>query len=230
MHGQSETSNAPRVVWLLLDAVFLGLAAWLLLGGGAAFLPTWLAGRSPLLLEGPGARHFVLIAFGVVLFLRMFLAGFFLLKRRFGWEELGGVLLALFVYQVGFALMTLSASPNLDALDYFSVVLFLVGSWLNTGSELQRKRFKDDPGNKGKLCTGGLFRYARHINYFGDILWVGAWALMTRNPWSAIVPITLTAGFVFGFIPPLAKYLHERYGEDYEEWARTTKKLVPFVY
>jgi steroid 5-alpha reductase family enzyme len=187
-----------------------------------------MAGRQQ---TAPGAaRHYVLIGFGAILVLRMILAGFYLLKRKFGWDELGGVALALFIYQVGFAFLALSASPDLEPIDYFAILLFLIGSWLNTGSELQRKKFKDDPANKGKLYTGGLFRYARHINYFGDILWVSAWAMMTRDPWSALVPLALTAGFIFGFIPPLATYLHERYGEQYEEWERTTKKLIPLVY
>jgi protein-S-isoprenylcysteine O-methyltransferase Ste14 len=230
MHGQEEISNTPRLVCAVADAVFLAFAVWLFMRGGVIYLPDWLSAGSPLLVEGPGARHFVLIGFGAVLFLRMLLASFFLLKRKFGWDELGGVVFALFIYQVGFALLALSASPDLGPLDYFAIALFPVGSWLNTGSELQRKKFKEDPANQGKLYTGGLFRYARHINYFGDILWVSAWALMTHNPWAAVVPVALTAGFIFGFIPPLAKYLHERYGEQYEDWARTTKNLVPFIY
>jgi protein-S-isoprenylcysteine O-methyltransferase Ste14 len=230
MHGQKETSNAPRIICAIFDAAFLGFVIWLYLGDGLAYLPEWLKSGSPLLDQGPGARHFVLIGFGVVLFLRMTLAGLYILQRKFGWDELVGVTLALFIYQVGFALLALSAASDLDPLDYLAVALFLIGSWLNTGSELQRKRFKDDPSNAGKLYTGGLFRYARHINYFGDILWVGAWAMVTRNPWAALVPIALTAGFIFAFIPPLAKYLRDRYGEQYQEWERTTKKLVPFLY
>ena len=50
------------------------------------------------------------------------------------------------------------------------ILLFIIGSYINTYSEIQRKRFKDNPNNKGKLYTLGLFQYARHINYFGDIL------------------------------------------------------------
>ncbi len=38
---------------------------------------------------------------------------------------------------------------------------------LNTVSELLRKSFKDNPVNQGKLYTGGLFKYAIHINYLG---------------------------------------------------------------
>ena len=47
------------------------------------------------------------------------------------------------------------------------VALFLVGSFLETGSELQRKAFKAEAANKGKLYYGGLFSLAQHINYTG---------------------------------------------------------------
>ncbi|MGR5960169.1 DUF1295 domain-containing protein [Bacillus cereus] len=40
---------------------------------------------------------------------------------------------------------------------------------LNTVSELLRKSFKDNPVNQGKLYTGGLFKYAIHINYLGGL-------------------------------------------------------------
>jgi steroid 5-alpha reductase family enzyme len=160
----------------------------------------------------------------------MCIAQFYLLKRKFGWDELGGVLFALFVYQVCFALLNNPTNTKINVLDVFSIALFVIGSYLNTGSELQRKKFKDNPNNQGLLYTEGLFRYARHVNYFGDILWVTAWAFMTRNIWSAIIPVVLTAAFIFFFIPSLAKYLRTRYGQQYDEWVKTTKVLIPFIY
>jgi protein-S-isoprenylcysteine O-methyltransferase Ste14 len=216
------------VVFTLGHALFCGVAAWLLAGSGAKIVFGWFGSNQAV--AGSSARHLILIIFGLMLFFRLNLEMFYLLRRKFGWEEFGGVLFAVFIYQIGFALLGRVASNSLDAFDVVSMVLFLVGSYLNTGSEFQRKRFKDDPANRGKLYTRGLFRYARHINYFGDILWVSGWALLTRNPWSAVIPAALTGGFIFGFIPPLAAHLKENYGEQYDEWAAHTKKLIPFIY
>lgn len=228
MHGKRETSMAPRVVCTLAHAAMLGVAFWLYFGGGDATLSRWFGFESTS--SDQVARRVVLVSFGVVLFLRIALTNFVLLKRKFGWDELGGVLFALLVYQVGFALLALPATTAMGPLEIGAVVIFIIGSWLNTGSELQRKAFKEDPHNAGKLYTGGLFRYARHINYFGDMLWVTAWAIVTRNAWSAVVPVVLTAGFVFAFIPSLNKYLRSRYGQQFEEWAKSTKALIPFIY
>jgi len=228
MHGTRETSCTTRLVCTVLHAALLGVAAWIYFGDGGVLVWGWLGVGHPC--PGDFPRRLVLFSFGIVLFGRMLVTQFYLLKRKFSWDELGGVLFALLLYQVGFALLGGYSPRSLGPIDVFGVGLFVVGSYLNTGSELQRNAFKERAENAGRLYTGGLFRYARHINYFGDVLWVGAWALVTRNAWSAVVPLVLTAGFIFVFIPSLASHLRERYGSQYDEWARHTRALIPYIY
>ena len=131
---------------------------------------------------------------------------------------------------MGFALCGAAQRASPGWLDAVGVLLFAAGSYLNTGSELQRKRFKDDPRNKGKLYTEGLFSLARHINYFGDMLWLTGWALLTRNMWAAAMPVFATGCFVFVFIPQLTKHLQTKYGPEFEEWSSHTRRFVPFLY
>ncbi len=176
------------------------------------------------------ARRFVLFAFGCILFARLTFTSFWLLKRKFDWGELVGVMFACVTYQIGFALLGGTEVASFGTVGLVGIAIFVFGSYLNTWSEIQRKRFKDNPDNKGKLFTSGLFRYARHINYFGDTLWVTGWAMATRNPWSIIIPVALVVGFVFFFIPSLSSHLERKYGDQYDEWAKKTKKYVPFVY
>jgi protein-S-isoprenylcysteine O-methyltransferase Ste14 len=228
MHGEEEHSYATRRVCTLLHLVFLGIAGWIYFAGGIEVISGWLGGEpAP---AGNVTRRIALFSCGIILFIRMNLAFFYLLRRKFGWEEFGGVLFALFVYQVVFAMLGARENTPIGALDIVAIVLFLVGSYFNTGAEWQRKRFKDKPENQGKLYTQGLFRYARHINYFGDTLWVTAWAILTRNNWSFIIPVALAAAFLFAFIPSLTKHLKERYGEQYESWAKHTKAYIPFIF
>ncbi|MFQ6115222.1 MAG: methyltransferase family protein [bacterium] len=228
MHGQQETLNAPRIICTLAHIAFLGIVAWIYFGGGTEVISGWL--RDEPTLSGNLTRRIVLFSFGIVLFFRISLTLFYLLKRRFDWAELGGVLFALILYQVVFALLGGREAKPIGVLDIIAIVFFLIGSYLNTGSEFQRKRFKDMPENQGVLYTQGLFRYARHINYFGDMMWVTAWAMLTRNTWSFIIPLYLAAMFIFLFIPSLTKYLKGRYGEQYESWANNTKAFIPFLY
>ena len=221
MHGLLESRSTTRVVCTLAHLGFLGLAGWIYFGGGGE-----LFSRSP----GDLARRVVLSAFGIVLFFRMSFTLFVLLKRKVGWDELGGVVFALFVYQVVFAAFGSSETAAMGMLDSFAILLFMFGSYLNTGSEWQRKRFKENPENKGRLYTEGLFSWARHINYFGDTLWVTGWAILTGSLWSLLIPIAITAAFLYAFIPSLSEHLGTRYGDQYTDWKKTTKRFVPFVY
>jgi steroid 5-alpha reductase family enzyme len=175
-------------------------------------------------------RRQILMVFGVVLWIRMTFTAFYFLKRKFAWSEMGAVISAVGLFQLGFALCGASTADPIGPLDYAGIALYFIGCYLNTGSELQRKRFKEDPANKGKLYTKGLFSLARHINYFGDTLWLIGWALLTRSWWSIIMPLAATSGFVFAFIPQLSVYLKEHYGSDYDEWASKTKRFIPFIY
>jgi hypothetical protein len=99
MHGEQENSKAPRIACTVLHVAFLGMAAWIYFGGGIEFITGWV-GSEPKV-SGNLARRIMLFSFSVVLFLRICLTLFYLLKRRFGWEEFWGVIFALFVYHEG---------------------------------------------------------------------------------------------------------------------------------
>lgn len=44
------------------------------------------------------------------------------------------------------------------------------------------------------------------------------------------MPILCIINFIFFNIPALDKYLEKKYGEEYNEWAKKTKRLIPFLY
>lgn len=155
---------------------------------------------------------------------------FFLLKRKIPWGESVSVPLAFALYFIGYVLFVLPIGLPIDGLDYFSVVLFITGCILNSAGEILRNIWKQEPEHKGKLYTHGFFKYSRHINYFGDILWVTAYALITRNWYAVSIPVFLFCFFAFDNAPKLDKYLKNKYGAAFEHYARTTKMLIPFIY
>ncbi|EMD92382.1 hypothetical protein COCC4DRAFT_57937 [Bipolaris maydis ATCC 48331] len=55
--------------------------------------------------------------------------------------------------------------------------LYVAGILTELVVEIQRERFKADPHNKGKVCTGGLWSLARHINYGGYMMWRAGYAM-----------------------------------------------------
>jgi len=212
---------------VLAHALVTVLAGWFLVGSGTQAVGhllgvTWV--------PGDAGRRALLLAFAVVLWLRMSGTALILLRRRFAWNEMGAVVGGVALYQLGFALLGVGSRQALGALDVLAVLLFLGGGALNTGSEWARLRFKARPENRGRLYTRGSFALVRHPNYLGDCLWGVGWALATRSPWSILIVAAEVAGFVFVNIPQLSAYLERRYGDDYRAWAAKTARLVPWLY
>lgn len=227
MHGIEETTNLPRAVWTMVHLCMVGIVGWVYFDQGIEtighyFQQNWQSGNL--------MRKYLLFGCGVILWFRMTATAFIFLKRKFAWDECFPVIGASGMYQLGFAFLgTMTAIP-IGLIDYFALGLFVLGSGLNTGSEWQRNKFKKNPQNNGKLYTQGLFAMVRHPNYLGDILWATGWAILTRNSWAIAIPVICAAGFVFMSIPQLSNYLTARYGEQYEEWEKRTKKLFPMIY
>ncbi|GIE32714.1 hypothetical protein Ait01nite_057590 [Actinoplanes italicus] len=77
---------------------------------------------------------------------------------------------------------------------------------LEAVSDRQLHRFAGDPVNRGRIVDVGLWRYSRHPNYLGEILfWWGLWLFgLAAAPdwwWTVIGPITMVLLFVFVSVP-----------------------------
>lgn len=109
---------------------------------------------------------------------------------------------------------------------------YLVGMALEAVSERQRRLFKDDPANKGKVMTEGLWSWARHINYGGYTLWRSSYALVSSGVTAALALGSLVGmDFANRAVPVLDGYCGERYGEQWAAFKRDVKwVLFPGVY
>lgn len=221
MYGSANKSWPQRLVIIAYECVFLVLVYWFLFLAGNEFLH---------LPEGDFQRRVLLYGFCLVVFLRMSFMVVYLLKRGITWRETVSVSFAFALYYIGFSLLGGTNDQPLDWIDGIAVFIFLAGSVINTLSEVLRNHWKRDSQNKGKLYTGGLFRYAIHINYFGDFVWVCGFALLTRNAWAGLIPIFLFFMFIFFNIPEHDRYLRGKYGSDFEKYEQTTKKFIPYIY
>jgi protein-S-isoprenylcysteine O-methyltransferase Ste14 len=101
---------------------------------------------------------------------------------------------------------------------------------INTHSEYYRHVWKLKEDNKGRLYTEKLFRYAMHINYFGDIVLFTGFAMIAHRFIMLIIPSIMTLNFVFIIIPSLDRYLEKKYGAEFSDYAQKTKKLIPWIY
>jgi protein-S-isoprenylcysteine O-methyltransferase Ste14 len=212
MHGDSANSIGPRLAMTATHAAGVGVAAYFLLGSGVS------------------SRTVVVLVCSLAYFLRYLLTSFYLLNRGVKWSEAAQVGPFLFAIQALFGFLTSGKTVPLRWLDWIALGIYVIGSFLNTGAELQRKRWKADPAHKGHLYREGLFSLSMHINYFGDVLLFTGFALVTSSAWALLIPFLMAIMFVFVHIPMLDSHLVKRYPDEFSEWARESKKLMPFVY
>ncbi len=112
------------------------------------------------------------------------------------------------------------------------LAIWLAGFACEAAADRQLRRFKADPGNRGRLMTRGLWRYSRHPNYFGEALqWWGIYVMTIsggRNLWLFLSPLVITLFLVFVSGVPL---LEKKYAgrPDWEAYRSRTSMFVPWI-
>lgn len=228
LYGTKSKSIPQKTTVIILEFIILWVSWWILFEDGGSSVLGWLGlSFQP---TGNELRRIIIYLFNIIVFLRMSFMMVFLLKRKMPWEEVFSVPVAFALYYIGFSLLVYDTSLPLDWFDFVGVAVFVAGSFLNTVSELQRHFWKKHPENKGRLYTQGLFKYSMHINYFGDLLWICGYAIITRNNYAVAIPLFLFCFFAFYNIPMLDAYLNKKYKGEFEEYKAKTKRLIPFIY
>lgn len=226
LYSQKANSIPQKIIITLFEILLIFLSFHIMFDEGSIWLATNLEFTLP---DHIPTRRFIIFFFSVTILLRMGFMMFYLLKRKLPWSECFSVPGAFAIYYVGFAMLVLPNGNPIGLLDWFGIALFFWGCYLNTASEYQRHIFKQDPKNKGKLYTKGLFKHSMHINYFGDIVWVTAYAIIAGNIWGIGIIIMITCFFAFANIPMLDTYLRNRYPE-FKAYEAKTKKLIPYIW
>lgn len=227
MYGKNETSLLPRIFLALNHFIAIIIVAWLLFGGGIETVSDWFGFGWK---GGNFWRRVLLFFCAAIYFLRILITSFVLLRRKMDWSESLIIVVWLYIIHPIFALTGGVRQSPIGIFAIIGLILYLFGSYLNTGSEYLRKLWKQKPENKGNLYTKDLFRYSMHINYFGDVVLFIGFAMIARNIYAFIIPALMFLLFNFVNIPMLDKYLTEKYGVQFDEYSKKTKKFVPFIY
>ena len=227
MNNINQNLKGRRIIWQVFHFLLILLVYWILFEEGLQTVSPWF-GTS--WIPGDLTRRILLFITSIILFLRWGLTNFYLLKRQMPWMEIIIVCIELSIIHSTYAVLGGQVTRSVGIIEFIGIGLFVIGSYLNTGSELMRYHWKKDPQNSGKIYDQGLFKYSMHINYFGDVVWATGMALISGSIWIFLIPLYMSCGFLFIHIPRLDKYLKERYGAQYTVYARRTKKFIPFIY
>jgi len=118
----------------------------------------------------------------------------------------------------------------LFSINYPGILLIISGLFLEALADQQRYNFLKNSANKNKLITTGLWRFSRHPNYFGEmIFWWGIYFLVLGAPksWMLIVsPLIVT--YILLFVSGLPMEERYRGRKDFEEYKRRTSALIPW--
>lgn len=123
----------------------------------------------------------------------------------------------------------IDAAEPANILTVFGFLLCIVAATLQLVSDTQRHRFAK--AHKGQVCNVGLWKHARHPNYFGEILmWWGLWLMYLATSkgghsiqdWCALGALLNTCLFRFISVPLMEKRQLKNKPE-YAEYRKNTR-------
>jgi len=182
---------------------------------------------------------------GLFLFVRVFQVGedkrFHEVKKSFLRFLVWFSMSALWVFLTTANALTLILNnyPLIDD-SYFLIglMIWLIGFAFEVTADEQKKRFRNNPNNKGQFIRTGLWSISRHPNYFGEILiWVGmaiiSFPVLSGWQYTTLVSplfVTLLLTRVSG-INLLEASSDKNWGdmESYQQYKQQTSVLVPFI-
>ena len=190
-------------------------------------LITWL---QPYKITGDLYRNAILLSCFVVYFIRLLFTTFIFYRRKMHWVE-AIVITSIMPFIIPYmAFIGGQKNQRIGFIEIIGVVFFLIGSYLNSRSEYLRHIWKKREENNGHIYIDGLFKYAIHINYLGNIILFTGLALVARDLLLLSIPGYMALIFIVILIPLKENYLGNKYGDEFRDYKSNTKKLIPFIY
>ncbi len=136
----------------------------------------------------------------------------------------------------------LDSTPTLTQFSFLSLIGFVIwaaGFAIETIADQQKNTFRNNATNKGQFIKTGLWKYAQHPNYSGEILcWIGVfvYVIPALQGWgwiSILSPLWISFMLIkVSGIPFLIKSSEKKYGHltAYQVYKKTTPRLFPGVY
>jgi len=181
-------------------------------------------------LYGNPLRRILIASCLIIYVIRLQVTVWIFQRRKWTWFETITITILMTFVLYAYASIGGSNKQVVGAVEVIGILLYLSGSYINTYSEYNRHVWKLKEENRGRLYTEGLFCLAMHINYFGDIVLFTGLSMLTHNLSMLVIPLIMTLNFVLYIIPSLDRYLEKKYKDEFRDYSRKTKKLIPFIY
>jgi steroid 5-alpha reductase family enzyme len=145
-------------------------------------------------------------------------------------QVFANLLIGLCIYEFNNA-----SAANICHIRYWlGIATMIMGSVMETIADVQLYNFKNSKRMEGKVLDTGLWKYCRHPNYFGEILFfTGAFIcnLSIGKYYTIMCPLIdyIMIRYVSG-VPTLEKYLLEKGGQRFQEYMNRTPCLCPLAF
>ena len=131
------------------------------------------------------------------------------------------------------AYFTLSSKKEASFFTGFAFLICFVAIAIQAVSDIQMDSFKKRNKNRADHIDRGLWRYSRHPNYFGEVLfWWGIWLMqLSLEPglWFTVAgPLLMTLLFIFVSIPMMEKYILGKI-PSYNKYQKKVSALMPWI-
>ena len=131
--------------------------------------------------------------------------------------------------------MNLDFSLSFNFISVFGFIFAFVGLVIEAIADIQKFRFKSLKENEGMWVDTGLWRYSRHPNYLGEIMfWIGVFIFVVPFINGISILSIISPIFIYYLltkvsgIPTLERKYEERFGDnkDYLHYKKRTGRLL----
>ncbi len=124
-----------------------------------------------------------------------------------------------------------AVGKDINLISVIGYIFCIIAPIIQFYSDKQMFDFRKNNKEKNKIIDTGLWKYSRHPNYFGELLfWVGIYIVYYGTAETIdinmIYPILMILLFVFISVPMMENKLKDRDG--FEEYRKNVSMLIPF--
>ena len=137
----------------------------------------------------------------------------------------------LFVSAYDSAVIRNGSYPN-TAIAFLGAILFLAGIILYFAARLTLGKFFSEKVRivpEHKLITKGPYRIVRHPIYLGEILYFLSIPMIFSSLFGFFIMLALIPLLLHRIIIE-ENVMSSKFGQEFQEYARRTKKLIPYIY